>query len=645
MDRLLFLCSSEHTYNDLVQLTGQYGDNVHVAFSKADDIQGMQSEILKYQPEAIISPPGTARVIRNHTKKPVIFLLPGQIDLINMLEDASQKDSDTIYFLGYELGFMVQEQKSLEKLLKKKIEFFLYDTDEEREIQLKELAKLKIKHAATTSGYAQAELKKRGIDATVLKWRHSSIQLAINTASEVIKQTKRENLFNKWLNATFNNIQDGIIGIQQGVVFMMNSRAGEIFGVNTEEIIDRDIKEIEQDTYIGRLLNGKALHLKQDFIHTIRGRQCVINIVPISSTQSVIIIKDKSDIYRLQASLDKEAHDNGMVARFEIQDVTGTSEEIARCKEVARKYAQYNTPVLLVGESGVGKDRFAHGIHNASSRAHSPFVSINCDSFSEAELNEQLFGIKSTSIVGANKRALIGAFELANRGTLYLSQVSKLPLPIQSKIVHTIQQREIIHTDGNTRIPIDIRIIASDTKDLVEAVKNGQFIKELYYILSSLTIRIPPLRERRDDIPQLIENIVSEANKELKINASIPQNVIKKMSNMNWDDNIHELRSYVTRYLMLSDSKGKLSDFSPLDGSDVFDYKSPITPIKNEDATLSNDNILVNSSPNNLNVKVDSLKKMEKDIILQLSNYYNDTQISDILQIGRSTIWRKVNDK
>ncbi len=635
MDKILFICTSDHSYYDILKATERFGNDVTVAYSSEKDIPNLNETINTARPAAIIAPPITGEYIKTKTKKPCIAIHPSQFDILDLLMRARSDESDTVYYIGYKHNITIDSKKFLESMLGKKLSIVTYETDLEKLALPSQLDLSGIKKAAVTSGWVAEQLQSKGIETVLLHWKESSVLQAINTATEVIKQTRREAKFNIWLNATLNNVQDGIIGTQQGSIFTFNKRASEFFGVKASEILGKNLKNIDPDSALGRVLSHSTLSVNHEFLWNIRGKMCMVNVIPIAARQTIIIIKDKNDINRLHANLSKEAEKRGMVAKYEFHDILGDSTSIKMCKDLARKYSKSNVPVLLLGETGVGKELFAHSIHNASSRANAPFVSVNCSSVSEAMLESELFGYDTSS--SSSKSSKIGLIEMANGGTLFLDEIGEMSLKIQSKLLAVIQNKELTHVHGNTSIPVDVRIISSTNKKLEDLVNEEQFRKDLYYRLSTLTLNIPSLRERREDIPILANALYQEKQEEYgRYLPPIPKEFINSLMRMEWPGNIRELQSYIERYVILASDPESVSEFEK--NNKIISRMISSQSNKTEPAESSN------TPPSQLTLDVRPLKDMESEVIYKLSKYYTDTELSKVLDIGRSTVWRKLKE-
>ncbi|MBE3554919.1 MAG: sigma 54-interacting transcriptional regulator, partial [Thermicanus sp.] len=227
-------------------------------------------------------------------------------------------------------------------------------------------------------------------------------------------------------------------------------------------------------------------------------------------------------------------------------------------KELAEKAAMSKSTVLLQGESGTGKELFAHAIHAASPRHHGPFIRVNCGAIPTELLESELFGYEEGAFTGAKKGGKPGKFELANGGTLFLDEVGDLPLSMQAKILRVLQEKEI-EPLGSIRLKkVDVRVIAATHKDLKKMVDLGEFRHDLYYRLNVFTLTIPPLRERKEDIPPLVSAILQKLSQELGImGKGLSDEVLHLFQTYHWPGNIRELYNALERSVAVSE-KGEI---------------------------------------------------------------------------------------
>jgi DNA-binding NtrC family response regulator len=242
-----------------------------------------------------------------------------------------------------------------------------------------------------------------------------------------------------------------------------------------------------------------------------------------------------------------------LASKLGLPKIVGKSAGITEVAQLVQKVALTKTTVLLLGESGTGKELFARAIHNLSHRRDYPFVPINCAAIPKNLLESELFGHEKGSFTGADAKKL-GKFELADRGTIFLDEVGDMDLTLQSKLLRAIQESEIERIGGVKTVKVDVRIVAASNRDLEKAVEDKGFREDLYYRLNVFPIQIPPLRERREDIPLLVEYFISRYCLELKTTQKdISKDALNILMNYRWKGNVRELENTLERAIILCD--------------------------------------------------------------------------------------------
>lgn len=246
---------------------------------------------------------------------------------------------------------------------------------------------------------------------------------------------------------------------------------------------------------------------------------------------------------------------NALFDKFRIEGIIGNSRKMIEAVEVLKKVSPSNVTVLILGESGTGKELIARAIHYNSPRRAKPFTAINCAAIPENLIESELFGYEPGAFTGASTRN-IGLFEATNGGTVFLDEVGDLPLLTQSKILRVLQDKEIRRLGGRENLKVNVRIIAATNKELEKEVANKKFREDLYYRLKVVTIELPPLRERKEDIPDLINFFIKKYNQEFgKRIKGIDENAVKALKEYHWPGNIRQLESVIERAILICDTE------------------------------------------------------------------------------------------
>ena len=235
--------------------------------------------------------------------------------------------------------------------------------------------------------------------------------------------------------------------------------------------------------------------------------------------------------------------ENSNFTRYMFDKVVGRNGGLKELIQTAQKIAVSEGSILITGESGVGKEVLAQSIHNSSNRSKGPFIAVNCSAIPEALWESEFFGYATGAFTGAKKEGKMGLFELAQGGTLFLDEVGEIPLTLQSKLLRVLEEGKIRKVGSEKEVSTDVRIIAATNKDLRQLVADGEFRLDLYYRIAVFPIEIPPLRERRQDIPEFVYSILEDFNRTARKHVRISQAAIEVLQNYDWPGNVRELKN------------------------------------------------------------------------------------------------------
>jgi DNA-binding NtrC family response regulator len=252
-------------------------------------------------------------------------------------------------------------------------------------------------------------------------------------------------------------------------------------------------------------------------------------------------------------SMRREINHMRAAQRKEINFIVGKNPEMRHVVELAQRAAQTSVSVLITGETGTGKEVLAKAIHQMGPRSNKPFMAINCAAIQSTMLESELFGFEAGAFTGAQKRKH-GLIEVANEGILFLDEISSMPVDMQAKLLRAIQERSFRRVGGTKEIKVDVQILAASNRDLDALIKEGKFREDLFYRLKVVDLDIPPLRNRAEDIPELVGLFVREINLQMGVNiTNLTPNAMQALMNHNWPGNIRELRNIVERAILFCD--------------------------------------------------------------------------------------------
>lgn len=340
----------------------------------------------------------------------------------------------------------------------------------------------------------------------------------------------------------------------------------KLLGIKEEDVLGKHVDEVIENTRLHIVVKTGQKELCD--IQRIQGRDMLASRIPIVQDGEVIgaigtvLFRNIDEIRALakrlemlEKTVDKYKNEISKMysARYTFDSIVTQNKKMIELKEMAAKAAATDSTVLIQGDSGTGKEYFAHAIHNASSRKYAPFVQINCAAIPHELLESELFGYEGGAFTGAKKEGKIGKLELANGGTIMLDEVASMSYSMQAKLLRVLEEREFERIGGNTKIKIDVRVIACTNEDLKTCVKQGRFRKDLFYRLNVVEINIPPLRDRMDDIPVLCDEILSQLVRNMGFPPkTISDRAMTALKLHNWPGNVRELRNVLERAANMS---------------------------------------------------------------------------------------------
>lgn len=461
----------------------------------------------------------------------------------------------------------------------------------------------------------------------------------ISQELEYVKSLNRE------LDAIFEASFDGLyITDGQGKTLRINKAIKRMTGLGEKELLHKTMNELVENGTLSRSATLIVLEKKKPVtttLTTITGKTLLVSAVPVFDEDGEIVrvvtnVRDISELNRLKQKIEQleglkkhyESQVNQLKAKFSGQLVF-KSKVMEDIIYQAAKIAEVDTTVLITGESGTGKEVIAEIIQKNSPRRDKPFIKLNCAALPENLIESELFGYEAGAFTGAKKEGKPGMFELANGGTLLLDEIGELPLHLQVKLLRALQQQEIFRVGGTQPIKVDVRIIAVTNRDLDKQVKMGEFRKDLYYRINVVPIHIPPLRERKEDIPVLIKHFLDMFNQRYDMHKKMTGEVVEVLTKYYWPGNIRQLENLVERLVITSSDD--LINLNDLPEYILLSHEK----VETEDESA----VVVN--------RVVPLKQAveitEKQLLEKVWNLYSSChKAAEVLEVDPSTISRKM---
>lgn len=571
--------------------------------------------------EVIITRGGTYQVIKEALTIPVVEIQVNAFDILRAFKGLLNYKG-AIGIIGYENVIFGIE--TLTEVLGLDLHKVVFKNEDEAPRQVFEIAKRGVKEFVGDTIGIKTVLE-MGLNGRLILSGKEAIAYAVDEAFRVLKIRKEEKARAERFKIIMDFVHDGIIAVDdKGNTTIYNKMAEQIFG-KSGQLIGKHVEEVVENTRLPEVIKTGKSQLGE--LQQVGNVVIATNRIPITVDSKVIgavaTFQDVTQIQKIEQKIRRELYYKGLVAKYKFEDIIYRSGIMAEVIEQAKKYSKMGTTtVLILGETGTGKELFAQSIHNSSLRANGPFVAVNCAALPENLLESELFGYVEGSFTGARKGGKVGLFELAHKGTIFLDEIGDMPLNLQTRLLRVIQEKEVMRIGDDKVIPVDIRIIASTNRDLQVSVEKGEFRSDLYYRLNILTLEIPPLRKRKGDIAILAKHFINEYSSEFKKNIKgFKEETENYLFSLDYPGNVRELEGMMERAVALS--------------------KDEYICVK--DLGLVNEITEKSVQPINNNQKK-SLKELEMTTIQEVlkSTGNNISKASEILGINRTTLWRKM---
>ena len=517
--------------------------------------------------EIIITRKGTRRIVEEVTNLKVVSLNNSLSDYLWMLKERGLHTPGLIAFFSYDpmSSDILQMCEMLEVQTKNYIFKSFADCRGCVERALKGGAVFSV-GGAWTDPWA----KRLGLPHVIVENSVETILNALESATQLrrvqVEEAEKQCLFktqSEMYQAVLDFTHDAILAIDEnGRIQVLNPPAERIMGCRAADSVGQPVEAVLPNTLLPDVLESGEKQLDQ--IMQIHQTLCNTNRIPILvDGQRRGVVATFQDVKQLQNSEQKirlKLHEKGLVAKYAFNDILGDSPAIRSTIQIAQSYAASRASVLILGETGTGKELFAQSIHNASDRRDGPFVAINCAAVSNSLLESELFGYEAGSFTGASRGGREGVFELAHGGTLFLDEIGEIPRETQVELLRVLQEKEIRRVGGSRVIPVDVRIIAATNKDLLQETVEGRFREDLYYRLDVLDLKLPPLRERGDDVKILGLHLFRQlpGGKDPIMQSQFLY-LLEQAGPYQWYGNIRELQNFVERANILMRNAGASS--------------------------------------------------------------------------------------
>lgn len=582
---------------------------------------------LENKVDAIISRGATGELIKKVASIPVVSIPIASMDVFRAIYKAKQI-SDNIAIIFYKESRI--NKIDIENMLKVKLTEFQFNSEYEI---YKEILKVKEQNfKVVVGGMAAADIAtKNGLIGIIVETGEEAFRQAVDEALNLIDVRRTELNRSARFKAILDSIGEGIIVTDQHKkITTSNPSANKMFNETSEKMLGKTIHSVIPNYKIDNVLKKGKPETK--VIKDLHGLTIAANQLPIKVENKIIGVvntfEDVTKIQTLEQMIRKKIHEKGFVAKYHFDDILTQNEHMKELKNLALLYARTDSSILIQGESGTGKELFAQSIHNISNRKNGPFVAINCAALPEQLLESELFGYEGGSFTGAKKEGKQGLFELAHNGTIFLDEIGELSKPLQARLLRVLEEKEIMHIGGDKIIPVNIRIISATNENLKKHIEKRTFRKDLYYRLNVFNIKLPPLRDRGEDVGLLAAHFLKSLNI-LNIDYDgVLKNLTPLLMTYDWPGNVRELSNIMERVALF------IKNDEPIKWGKILQTVMN-TPEDKDTIKLE--------IPSFGSLK-DMIKSVEKQIITKtVIRCDNDHEkAAEKLGIGRTTLWRKL---
>jgi transcriptional regulator, propionate catabolism operon regulatory protein len=576
------------------------------------------------RPDVVVSAGSNGSYLKARISVPVVLVNPTGFDVMHALARA-RREGDSVGLVMH--GETPSELKRFFRAFGAAVECASYLSAEDAEACVLDLRDRGVQ-AIVGPGLVTELAEKAGMKSVFL-YSRASVQGAFETALEVARATLGETQRRRRLDQVLQHLRDGVIALTaDGRIEALSGKMAGMLRLAPSQAVGKRLVDLAPEV-------ASAVPKEPgESLETVRGASYVVHRSAWGDASmasgSIITFQESVALQRMDRSVRTRQRSPQLVARYRIEDLSGTSEAIEQVRQRARRYARSDATVLIRGESGTGKELVAQGIHTESTRREFAFVALNCGAFPETLLESELFGYEEGAFTGARRGGKVGLIESAHRGTLFLDEIGEMPMPLQSRLLRVLQEREVVRLGSTEPLQVDVRVVAATHRGLSERVTAGQFRADLYYRLNILNLALPPLRERSSDIAGLAARLLWQTGRVGSVDAAheVLEPAMPLLVAYRWPGNVRELQNVIERIAVELDETPGMRVTPELLRS--------IAPELQEDETASGSETLKQRS-----------RKVEADEIRAMLDSFegNREKVARALGISKTTLWRKLSGR
>lgn len=575
--------------------------------------------------EVVVTRSRTALIIKEVVDIPVVTSEFSDFDLLRSLWEAKKHGAKIAYFDSANRQFC--ENEDFVDILGANVKKYEYKTSEEFKKKINQAYSDGIDVVVSCSESAKDFATSLGMKALVVSVSYASVEQNLLRAEEIVSIRKRDKEYYRRLTSMMQSVSDGVVCVDQheSIIFA-NDCALKMLNMPVDGSSKN--KRLKSSEHLKKLLD---LPRGNGNIYKSNGVELIVNRTSVQEKNEyfgeVFTFNQLSEIQKLEQKIRKDSYNKGLVSRFKFEDIITIDSRMVDIVKKARSFSGVDSTLLIIGESGSGKEMLAQGVHRSSARSSGPFVAINCAALPKDLLESEIFGYEEGAFTGARRGGKIGLFELAHKGTIFLDEIGSIPKDLQARLLRVLQEKVVMRIGGDSVIPVDVRCIAATNENLQEAIKKGEFRHDLYFRLNVLKLKVPPLRERPKDISLLSESFLAHYNvvfgKKIK---NLPKIITEWMEDYSWPGNVRELENFIERLVVLADQVDLHEKWA-------------------QQLIYEADEGILHGSEDKIGIRVGTLEDMEQQLIDAVSNIYGHrkSDLAKSLGISRTTLWKKLN--
>ncbi|MGX9525899.1 propionate catabolism operon regulatory protein PrpR [Alcaligenes nematophilus] len=518
--------------------------------------------------DVLVSAGSNGSYLREHLDLPVVLVHPGGFDIMGSLASAQAERKAVVTY-----GEMPLELMEFVQRFDLPVELRSYRSEADARSCVQDLKELGVEWVLAPG--LVVDLARENQMEGVLLYSQGAVRQALESAIELARVARAEAARRDRLNTILAQLRDGVVSVDRDErIETVNPAMEAWLGQPAQAMIGRRLGSLYPELDLAGTL--RSLEVQLDTVQQVGGRTAIVTRMPILEqgrlSGAVLLCQDPAAIQRLDRSLRSRSQQAASRhARYELSDLVGQSSPMRKLRAQAQACAQSTATTLIIGESGTGKELLAQGIHSASARRAQPFVAVNCAAFPDSLLESELFGYVEGAFTGSSRGGKVGLVEAAHTGTLFLDEIGEMPLPLQTRLLRVLQEKEVLRIGAIEPTPVDVRVIAATHRDLAAQVKEGVFRQDLFYRLNILVLRLPPLRLRTQDLPELVEHLLAKVAQRLggaiTLNSQWMAELLELGRHYTWPGNIRELENLIERLMVLGTVQGDqavvLEDIAP----------------------------------------------------------------------------------